>query len=329
MSELVRLEGLKRYYGSYLAFEADEVVLEPGVIGLLGPNGAGKSTLLNMLMGLLAPSSGRAWMLGFETAKESRRARSRVGYMPENDSFVAGLSVLQFVSLAGELHGQKPVAARRRAHEVLSLLGLEEARYRLIEEQPTGIRQRAKLAQALINNPDLVILDEPTNGLDPAGRSAMLELISRLHQEQGKSILLSSHLLGDVERVCDSVVILDKGKVLAHGEVGALASSRANSYRIQVSGSREDLATCLEQQGVEVESLPPRIGAGSRDYIVTLPEQADSRLLFEAFATGGVAGQAGLLSGLWPHEENLETVFERIVAAEATAQTAAGPGEAG
>ncbi|MCH2363074.1 MAG: ABC transporter ATP-binding protein, partial [Planctomycetes bacterium] len=222
MSELVRLERLKRYYGSHLAFEADEVALEPGVIGLLGPNGAGKSTLLNMLMGLLAPSSGRAWMLGFDTAKESRRARSRVGYMPENDSFVAGLSVLQFVSLAGELHGQKPVAARRRAHEVLSLLGLEEARYRLIEEQPTGIRQRAKLAQALINNPDLVILDEPTNGLDPAGRSAMLELISRLHREQGKSILLSSHLLGDVERVCDSVVILDRGRVLAHGEVSEL-----------------------------------------------------------------------------------------------------------
>lgn len=329
MSELVRLERLKRYYGTYLAFEADEVVLEPGVIGLLGPNGAGKSTLLNMLMGLLAPSSGRAWMLGFDTAKESRRARSRVGYMPENDSFVAGLTVLQFVSLAGELHGQKPVAARRRAHEVLSLLGLEEARYRLIEEQPTGIRQRAKLAQALINNPDLVILDEPTNGLDPAGRSAMLELISRLHQDQGKSILLSSHLLGDVERVCDSVVILDKGRVLAHGEVGTLASSRANSYRIQVSSAREDLGKLLAQQGAEVESLPPRVGAGSREYIVTLPEKTDTRLLFEAFAAGGVAEQAGLLSGLWPHEENLETVFERIVAAEATAQTAAGPGEAG
>lgn len=329
MSELVRLERLKRYYGTYLAFEADEVVLEPGVIGLLGPNGAGKSTLLNMLMGLLAPSSGRAWMLGFDTAKESRRARSRVGYMPENDSFVAGLTVLQFVSLAGELHGQKPVAARRRAHEVLSLLGLEEARYRLIEEQPTGIRQRAKLAQALINNPDLVILDEPTNGLDPAGRSAMLELISRLHQDQGKSILLSSHLLGDVERVCDSVVILDKGRVLAHGEVGTLASSRANSYRIQVSSAREDLGELLAQQGAEVESLPPRVGAGSREYIVTLPEKTDTRLLFEAFAAGGVAEQAGLLSGLWPHEENLETVFERIVAAEATAQTAAGPGEAG
>ena len=304
------------------------MVLQPGVVGLLGPNGAGKSTLLNMLMGLLAPSAGRAWMLGFDAAREARKVRSRVGYMPENDSFVAGLSVLQFVSLAAELCGQKAVDARRRAHEVLSLLGLEEARYRLIEEQPTGIRQRAKLAQALINNPDLVILDEPTNGLDPAGRSAMLELISRLHQDQGKSILLSSHLLGDVERVCDSVVILDKGRVLAHGEVAALASSRANSYRIQVSGSREDLASCLAQQGVEVESLPPRIGAVSRDYIVTLPEKADTRLLFEAFAADGVAGQAGLLSGLWPHEENLETVFERIVAAEATAQTAAGPEEA-
>ena len=317
MDELIRLENLKRFYGAHLAFEADEVVLPPGVIGLLGPNGAGKSTLLNMLMGLLAPSSGRAWMLGFDTAKESRRARSRVGYMPENDSFVAGLSVLQFVSLAGELHGQKPVVARRRAHEVLSLLGLEEARYRLIEEQPTGIRQRAKLAQALINNPDLVILDEPTNGLDPAGRSAMLELISRLHREQGKSILLSSHLLGDVERVCDSVVILDKGKVLAHGEVAALASSRANSYRLQVSGSAEVCGRLLRERGVRLEALPSKAGAATRDFIAILPEGAGTKLLFEAFAAGGEAEPGCLLSGLWPHEENLETVFERIVAGEA------------
>ena len=317
MDELIRLEKLKRYYGAHLAFEAEEVVFPPGVIGLLGPNGAGKSTLLNMLMGLLEPSSGRAWMLGFDAAKESREVRSRVGYMPENDSFVAGLSVLQFVSLAGELHGLRPVDARRRAHEVLSLLGLEEARYRLIEEQPPGIRQRAKLAQALINNPDLVILDEPTNGLDPAGRSAMLELISRLHREQGKSILLSSHLLGDVERVCDSVVILDKGKVLAHGEVAALASSRANSYRLQVSGSAEVCGRLLRERGVRLEALPSKAGAPSQDFIAILPEGAGTKLLFEAFAAGGKGEPGCLLSGLWPHEENLETVFERIVAGEA------------
>ena len=317
MDELIRLEKLKRYYGAHLAFEAEEVVFPPGVIGLLGPNGAGKSTLLNMLMGLLEPSSGRAWMLGFDAAKESREVRSRVGYMPENDSFVAGLSVLQFVSLAGELHGLRPVDARRRAHEVLSLLGLEEARYRLIEEQPTGIRQRAKLAQALINNPDLVILDEPTNGLDPAGRSAMLELISRLHREQGKSILFSSHLLGDVERVCDSVVILDKGKVLAHGEVAALASSRANSYRLQVSGSAEVCGRLLRERGVRLEALPSKAGAPVRDFIAILPEGAGTKLLFEAFAAGGKGEPGCLLSGLWPHEENLETVFERIVAGEA------------
>jgi len=317
VDELIRLEKLKRYYGAHLAFEAEEVVFPPGVIGLLGPNGAGKSTLLNMLMGLLEPSSGRAWMLGFDAAKESREVRSRVGYMPENDSFVAGLSVLQFVSLAGELHGLRPVDARRRAHEVLSLLGLEEARYRLIEEQPTGIRQRAKLAQALINNPDLVILDEPTNGLDPAGRSAMLELISRLHREQGKSILLSSHLLGDVERVCDSVVILDKGKVLAHGEVAALASSRANSYRLQVSGSAEVCGRLLRERGVRLEALPSKAGAPVRDFIAILPEGAGTKLLFEAFAAGGKGEPGCLLSGLWPHEENLETVFERIVAGEA------------
>jgi ABC-2 type transport system ATP-binding protein len=313
VNELIRLEHLKRLYGAHLAFEADEVVLQPGVVGLLGPNGAGKSTLLNMLMGLLAPSAGRAWMLGFDAARESRKVRSRVGYMPENDSFVAGLSVLQFVSLAGELCGQKAVDARRRAHEVLSLLGLEEARYRLIEEQPTGIRQRAKLAQALINDPDLVILDEPTNGLDPAGRSAMLELISRLHREQGKSILLSSHLLGDVERVCDSVVILDRGRVLAHGEVSELTSSRVNSYRIQVTGSVETCEAMLTDRGVELEALPARPGAPPRDFIATLPGGGDTGLLFEAFAAAGEAEPPGLLSGLQPHEENLETIFERVV----------------
>ncbi len=231
MSELVRLERLKRYYGTYLAFEADEVVLEPGVIGLLGPNGAGKSTLLNMLMGLLAPSSGRAWMLGFDTAKESRRARSRVGYMPENDSFVAGLSVLQFVSLAGELHGQKPVAARRRAHEVLSLLGLEEARYRLIEEQPTGIRQRAKLAQALINNPDLVILDEPTTGFDPQARREFWSLIRRL-QGEGTTILLTTHYLDEAAQLADRVAVIDRGVLQAIGPIATFGGEDARMPRV-------------------------------------------------------------------------------------------------
>ena len=178
---------------------------------------------------------------------------------------------------------------------------------------------RAALAAASVHTlePDLVILDEPTNGLDPAGRSAMLELISRLHREQGKSILLSSHLLGDVERVCDSVVILDKGKVLAHGEVAALASSRANSYRLQVSGSAEVCGRLLRERGVRLEALPSKAGAPSQDFIAILPEGAGTKLLFEAFAAGGEGEPGCLLSGLWPHEENLETVFERIVAGEA------------
>ena len=313
MTELIRLERLQRYYGAHLAFEADDMILPHGVIGLLGPNGAGKSTLMKMLMGLLAPSSGNAWMMGLDAIKESRKIRSKVGYMPENDSFVAGLSMLQFVSLAGELHGQKPEDARRRAHEVLWLLGVQEERYRLIEEQSTGIRQRAKLAQALINDPDLVILDEPTNGLDPTGRSAMLELISRLHNEQGKAILFSSHLLADVERICDLIVILDKGKVLTHGTVADLVSTRSNSYRIQVSGCLETLTERLAARGIHVVTLPSRSGMRVKDFIVTLPENSDTKLLFEAFTDRSGHASDCLLSGLWPHEENLQTVFERIV----------------
>ncbi len=329
----VKATGLTKIFKDFwfrprvVALDNLDLSILPGEVhGLLGSNGAGKSTTIKLLLGLLFPTSGDIEVFGKPPGNVS--AKNRIGYLPEESYLYGFLDAGEILDYYARLFNIPRDTRSRRIAELLEMVGLQGMEHRPLAEFSKGMQRRIGIAQALINNPDLVILDEPTNGLDPAGRSAMLELISRLHREQGKSILLSSHLLGDVERVCDSVVILDKGRVLAHGEVGALASSRANSYRIQVSGSQENLGTCLAERGVEVEALPTR-AAGDRDYIVTLPEEADTRLLFEAFAAGGAGGPVGLLSGLWPHEENLETVFERIVAAEAGAQPAAGPGEAG
>ena len=328
----VKATGLTKIFKDFwfrprvVALDNLDLSILPGEVhGLLGSNGAGKSTTIKLLLGLLFPTSGDIEVFGKPPGNVS--AKNRIGYLPEESYLYGFLDAGEILDYYARLFNIPRDTRSRRIAELLEMVGLQGMEHRPLAEFSKGMQRRIGIAQALINNPDLVILDEPTNGLDPAGRSAMLELISRLHREQGKSILLSSHLLGDVERVCDSVVILDKGRVLAHGEVGALASSRANSYRIQVSGSQENLGDHLGGRGVEVEALPWRGGAVSRDYIVTLPEQADTRLLFEVFAAGGAAESVGLLSGLWPHEENLETVFERIVAAEAGAET--GKGETG
>src|SRR5262249_15623262 len=211
--------------------------LEEGRIGLLGPNGAGKSTLLKILLGLLTPSSGRGQVLGHELSPTNGAdLRRAVGYMPEADALVPGLCGAEYVSLAGELYGMPRRQAQRRAHELLTALGLEEARYRHLEEYSTGMKQRIKLAQALVHDPPVLLLDEPTSGLDPAGRDAMLDLLASLGKDHGKSLLLSTHLLGDVERVCDRVVILHGGRVLRQGTVAELRTSRHDRYRLQIEG---------------------------------------------------------------------------------------------
>src|SRR3954463_11875838 len=216
----ITLDHLTRWYGRRLALDDVSLQLQPGRIGLLGPNGAGKSTLLKILLGLLPPSSGTGRVLGVPLGAGGAAPpllRRSVGYMPEADALVPGLRGAEYVALAGELYGMPRREAQRRAHEVLTCLEMEDARYRLLEEYSAGMKQRLKLAQALVHDPPVLLLDEPTSGLDPAGRDAMLRLLFSLGRDHGKSFLLSTHLLGDVERVCDRVVILDHGKVLLEG----------------------------------------------------------------------------------------------------------------
>src|SRR5437660_6093026 len=215
----IDLHNVNRWYGTHQALKDVTLHLEPGRVGLLGPNGAGKSTLLKILMGLLAPSTGDGRVLDRDIGTAGADLRRLIGYMPEADALVPGLRGAEYVALAGELYGMPRLQAERRAHEVLTYLKLEEARYRALEEYSTGMKQRLKLAQALVHDPPVLLLDEPTSGMDPAGREAMLDLLVCLGRDHGKSILLSTHLLGDIDRVCDRVVILNHGRVLCQGAV--------------------------------------------------------------------------------------------------------------
>ena len=203
-------------------------------VGLLGPNGAGKSTMIKALLGFLVPERGRLRVLGLDVAEAPLEIRARVGYMPETDGHIPGMNAVSFVAYCGELAGLPRVDAMQRAHEVLFYVGLGEARYRNVETYSTGMKQRIKLAQALVHDPDLVFLDEPTNGMDPKGRDEMLELVRDLARNKGVNLILSSHLLPDVEYTCDQVVVMDKGRIAAAGPIDALKQPRGRVYELRV-----------------------------------------------------------------------------------------------
>ena len=214
MEQVIRTRGLTKDYGSVMALDDLSLDIGPGITGLVGANGAGKSTLIKVLLGLVPPSSGEATVLGLDVIKDAAAIRARVGYRPEHDCLPPDVSASDFVVHLGTRSGLPRVAARERAAEVLRHVGLAEERYRPMGGYSTGMKQRAKLAQALAHDPRLVLLDEPTNGLDPAARDDMLGLVQRVGQDFGFSVLVTSHLLGELERVSDNVVILDSGRLL-------------------------------------------------------------------------------------------------------------------
>jgi ABC-2 type transport system ATP-binding protein len=204
----------KVYPGDVTALDGLTVSFAPGVTGLIGANGAGKSTLIKVLLGLLDPTQGMAKVLGLDCVKDGMRIRQLVGYMPEHDCLPPDVSATEFVTHMGRMSGIPAAPARERAAEALRHVGLHEERYRQIGTYSTGMKQRVKLAQALAGDPRLLLLDEPTNGLDPAGRNAMLELIAKIGEEFGISIVVASHLLGEIERICDSLVAIEAGRLL-------------------------------------------------------------------------------------------------------------------
>src|SRR5947209_5270485 len=300
---LLELENLSRWYGSQQALCDVTLRLGPGRTGLLGPNGAGKSTLLKVLLGLLAPSTGRGRILGHELGRDGTNLRRAIGYMPEADALVPCLCGAEYVALAGELYGMRRRQAQRRAHEVLSYLDLEDARYRRLEEYSTGMKQRLKLAQALVHDPEVLLLDEPTIGLDPAGRESMLRLLLDLGREHGKSLILSTHLLGDVERVCETVVILHQGQVLRQGSVAELRTRRQDRYRLQIQGNPSAFVDELRLEGARVMD-----DNGRGELRVAVPPGWPTRAFFALADNHGV-----LLRGLQRDDEELEELFHRVI----------------
>src|SRR5499427_5709788 len=233
-SAVVTLEGVTVLYGRNAALRDVTTTFSGGAVGLLGPNGAGKSTMLKSLLGFVAPDRGRMQVLGLDVAASPLDIRARVGYMPESDAHIPGMNAVSFVAYCGELAGLPRVDAMQRAHEVLFYVGLGEARYRNVETYSTGMKQRIKLAQALVHDPDLLFLDEPTNGMDPKGRDEMLALVRDLAHNKGVNLILSSHLLPDVEYACDHVVVLDKGRIATSGPIEALKQPRGRVYELRV-----------------------------------------------------------------------------------------------
>ena len=220
-------------------------------IGLLGPNGAGKSTLILSLLGFHKASGGSARILGLDCHSQSREVKARVGYMPENEAFIANQTAVNFLRAMGELSGLPSRVALEKAHEVLFHVGLGEARYRTLGTYSLGMKQMAKLAQAILHGPELVILDEPTNGLDPAARARMLQLVREMKERHGMSVVLCSHLLRDVEEVCDEVVILKAGQIVHHADLEAERLANRRFVELEVAGDDRGFAAALRAHGAE------------------------------------------------------------------------------
>src|SRR6476620_11381283 len=231
---VVTLDGVTVAYGAQPALRDVSASFPAGAVGLLGPNGAGKSTMIKSLLGFIAPRAGRMQVLGLDVAAAPLELRTRVGYMPENDAHIPGMNAVSFVGYCGELAGLPRADAMQRAHEVLFYVGLGEARYRNVETYSTGMKQRIKLAQALVHDPDLLLLDEPTNGMDPKGRDEMLVLVHDLAHAKGVNVIVSSHLLPDVEYTCDHVVVIDKGRIATSGPIAALKQPRGQVFELRV-----------------------------------------------------------------------------------------------
>jgi len=264
---IIDVTNLTKRYGRQTAINQLTFSAPRACVGLLGANGAGKTTLVKALLGLTRPTSGSAQVLGLDTAKHGVEIRRRVGYMPESDCLPPGATAADFVAHMGEMSGLPTRAARQRAADVLYQVGLREERYRLIKGFSTGMKQRVKLAQALVHDPALVFLDEPTNGMDPQGRDDMLELIQRLYQMLGIAVVVSSHILEDIERVCDHVVIVDQGRLVVAQPLAMAGSEPQGDLIVRIEGDRALFTQRMQAKGYTV-SQPSHMELQSVDDLI-------------------------------------------------------------
>ena len=282
-ARLIAVEGLVKRFGAVTALDGVTLALDAPATGLLGANGAGKSTLMRVLLGLVRPDEGGVSVLGVDAARDAAEVRRRLGYMPELDCLPLEMTARDLVVHMAELRGLPRRDAVLRASEVLFQVGLEEERSRLIRTFSTGMKQRAKLAQALVHSPELVVLDEPTNGLDPSGREEMLALVRRLSSELGIAVLLSSHVLEDVTRTCDAVVVLREGRVVTAGRIDEMEGLAGDGVLVRATGDLEAFANRLAERGLTARPRDGGVAVGGA------PEDALLDGVRDAAAEAGIA----------------------------------------
>ncbi len=253
---LIEIKNVSVFFGTNPALDDLSVELGSGAIGLLGPNGAGKSTLIKMLLGFINPTRGEAKVFGLDVQTEQVPIRQQIGYLPEDDCLIPQMNAVQLVAYAGQLCGMPSRDAMQRAHEVLYYVGVDEERYRPISGYSAGMRQRVKLAQALVHDPKLLLLDEPTNGMDTTGREEMLELVKDISADKGIDVLLSSHLLPDVESACQHVMALSHGSLVVQGNIEELRKNHGQAFDLKIVGDRDAYVAALESYPYDTELRP-------------------------------------------------------------------------
>jgi ABC-2 type transport system ATP-binding protein len=278
---LVELQGLSVQFGNREILSNLTASLRGRAIGLLGPNGAGKSTLINTLLGFYPPSAGAAQVFGYDIRRDTRKIRGLVGYMPENDAFISKMTAVSLVQMMGELSGLPSNVALERAHEALFYVGLAEARYRRVGTYSLGMKQLAKLAQAIVHGPKLLILDEPTNGLDPSARQRMIRMVREMRDSRQVHILLCSHLLRDVEDICDEVLILKRGRIAHYSDLNQERSANRRFVELEFYGANGDFTQAIEKLGCECAIAANRMK-------MILPDGLETRDIFRLAAERGV-----------------------------------------
>ena len=252
---LIELDGIHKRYGKMRALEGVSIQINSGVTGLLGPNGAGKSTLIKVILGLVRVNSGTGTVLGHQLGRDGRKIREKIGYMPEDDCYIAGMSGVEVVRFSACLTGLPNTEGLRRAHEILDFCGMGQERYRDVETYSTGMRQKIKFAQAIVHDPPLLIFDEPTSGLDPEEREAMLSRVRVLSRDFGKTVILSTHILPDVQLVCDEVVIIVSGQKRLSEKLEVLKKPASPAVQIEVLSDADEFAETLKGESINCEAI--------------------------------------------------------------------------
>src|SRR3984957_18255149 len=298
---LFQFEGVTKTYGSVVALDNLSVTAPAGAIGLLGPNGSGKTTMIRSLLGLTRADRGSGQVLGMDFRPRQLDIRRSVGFVPEDECLFPHVVGVEFVTYAGELVGMSTKAAMQRSHEVLDYVGLGEARYRKVESYSAGMKQRLKLASAIVHDPKLLILDEPTNGMDPAGRTEIIELARDLAHNKGMSLIFSSHLLPDVEAVCDYIVVLGGGRLLSEGKIQDLKQLHKQWFEVRLKAEPASFKEKLLALGCQAKLRDELL-------LVQLPDGQSPQLLWKAAAENKVQ-----IRYLRPQRSTLEEVFLKAV----------------